>query len=319
MSDRKYCIFQIQGGLGKHIAATAVAKAIKAAHPDRDLVVVCAWPELWASLPFVHRVYPLGNTQYFYEEFVGGKDSLIFAQEPYFTTTHIHKQLPLVESWCKMFGIEYNGEQPELRINPEQRKAIKNFYEPKFEGKPFLLMQTNGGLFNNERPYSWARDMPFDVACKVADHFRKTHFIMQVSRPAAQVIPDVFIRNEPLSNTELVGILELTDKRLLIDSSLQHAAAAFNLPSTVLWNATCPVIFGHSLHDNIVAKEKPQRPMPGSYLFDYQFDGNENEFPYEEEDLGDLFDIDRIIASLEGKTSLQTSHSNFKLKTSSLT
>ena len=39
----------------------------------------------------------------------------------------------------------------------------------------------------------------------------------------------------------------------------------------------------------------------------------------EEEDLGDLFDIDRIIASLEGKTPLQTSHSNFKLKTSSLT
>jgi len=109
----------------------------------------------------------------------------------------------------------------------------------------------------------------------------------------------VFVRNEQLSNTELCGLLELTDKRLLIDSSLQHAAAAFNLPSTVLWNATSSVIFGHDLHDNIQAKPKPVKPLPGSYLFDYQFDANENEFPYEEEDLENLYDVDQIVASLE--------------------
>jgi hypothetical protein len=298
--SKKYSVFQIQGGLGKHIAATAVAQAIKNNHPDRELVVVCAWPELWANLPFVYRVYPLGQTQYFYEEFVEDKDSLIFAQEPYYTTTHVNKTHPLVESWCKTLGLEYNGEKPTLKINPEQRKAIKNFYEPKFEGKPFLLIHTNGGLYNNERPYSWARDMPFDVACKVADHFSDTHFIMQVTRQNSEKIPDVFVRSEPLTNTELVGLLELTDKRLLIDSSLQHAAAAFELPSTVLWNATSSVIFGHKLHNNIQAKQKPKRSLPGSYLFDYQFDGNENEFPYEEEDLGDLFNVDEIIKSLGG-------------------
>jgi hypothetical protein len=60
------------------------------------------------------------------------------------------------------------------------------------------------------------------------------------------------------------------------------------------------VIFGHKLHNNIQAKQKPKRSLPGSYLFDYQFDGNENEFPYEEEDLGDLFNVDEIIKSLGG-------------------
>jgi hypothetical protein len=299
MSDKKYSIFQIQGGLGKHIAATAVAQAIKNNNPDRELIVCCAWPELWSSLPFVHRVFPLGNTQYFYTEYIDGKDSLIFANEPYFTTTHVNKTLPLVESWCNMYGVKYNGEQPMLRINPEQRRAIKNFYEPQFEEKPLLLMQTNGGLFTNEKPYCWSRDMPIDVAQKVAKHFKKTHFVMQITRPNSPKIEGAFVRSEQLSNTELVGILELTNKRLLIDSSLQHAAAAFQLPSTVLWNATSSVIFGHKLHDNIQAKAKPTKSLPGSYLFDYQFDGNENEFPYEEGDLKDLFDIDRIIASLE--------------------
>jgi ADP-heptose:LPS heptosyltransferase len=110
------------------------------------------------------------------------------------------------------------------------------------------------------------------------------------------------VRNEPLSNTELAGLVEFSDKRLLIDSSLQHMAAAFGLPSTVLWNATSSVIFGHAMHDNIQAKDKPRKSLPGSYLFDYQFDANENEFPYEDDDLKNLYDLDRIIASLEKQT-----------------
>ena len=139
MADKKYCIFQVMGGLGKNIAATAVAQAIKKAHPDRELVCLVSWPELWANLPFVYRVFPLGNTQYFYEEYIEGKDSLIFANEPYFTTTHVNKTHRLVESWCMMYGLEYQGEQPKVKINVEQKKAIRNFYEPKFEEKPLLF------------------------------------------------------------------------------------------------------------------------------------------------------------------------------------
>jgi hypothetical protein len=301
MADKKYCIFQVQGGLGKHIAATAVAQVIKKAYPDRELICVVAWPELWAALPFVYRAFPLGNTQYFYEEYIDGKDSLIFANEPYFTTPHINKTHRLVESWCSLYNLKYDGEQPVLKINPEQKKAIRNFYEPKFEGKPFLLLHTNGGLYTNERPFCWSRDMPIEIATKVAQHFKKSHFVMQVTRPNSPKVEvdGVFVRSEQLSNTELCGLVELTDKRLLIDSSLQHAAAAFGLPSTVLWNATSSTIFGHSLHTNIQAKEKPQKSLPGSYLFDYQFDANENEFPYEEDDLTDLYSIDQIIDSLE--------------------
>ncbi len=227
---------------------------------------------------------------------------MIYAQEPYFWHTHINKTNRLIETWCLMYDLTYNNEQPVLKINPEQKKAIRNFYEPKFEGKPFLLMHTNGGLFTNERPFCWSRDMPIEVAQKVANHFKKSHFVMQITRPNSPQVEGVFVRSEQLSNTELCGLVELTDKRLLIDSSLQHAAAAFALPSTVLWNATSSVIFGHSLHDNIQAKEKPQKSLPGSYLFDYQFDANENEFPYDDEDLGDLYNIDQIIASLESQT-----------------
>jgi hypothetical protein len=247
-------------------------------------------------------VYPLGNAAYFYEEFIDGRDTIICANEPYFTTSHVNKTLPLVESWCNLYGIKYNNEQPVIRINPEQRRAIKNFYEPLLNDKPLLVIHTNGGLYTNEKPYCWSRDMPHDVALKAAQHFKKSHFVMQITRPKSPKLPECFVRNEQLSNTELVGLLELSSKRLLIDSSLQHAAAAFNLPSTVLWNATSSVIFGHKLHDNIQAKEKPRKSLPNSYLFDYQFDGNEGEYPYEEGDEKDLYNLDQIIASVEAQT-----------------
>ena len=298
MADRKYCIFQVQGGLGKHIAATAVAQAIKNNHPDRELIVVCGWPELWASLPFVHRVYTLGQTQYFFQEYVDGVDSLIFSNEPYLTTDHVHKRLPLIQTWCKMYGVEYAGEKPVIRINPEQRRLIRNFY--KFD-KPPLLIHTNGGMYASDKPYRWARDIPIRVAEEIAKHYGPTHQIIQVTRQTSPKItyPGTAILEGLISNTELMGILEICDKRVLIDSSLQHGAAALGLRSTVLWNATSPEVFGYDIHDNIKAKEKPKINLPGSYLFDYDFDGNEMEYPYDESDEKDLFDMDLIFASID--------------------
>jgi len=303
MSDKKYAIFSHQGGLGKSIAATAVAQAIKNNHKDRELIVVTPWPELWVSLPFVYRVFQLGNTSYFYEEFVRDKGSLIFGNEPYFTHTHINMELPLVESWCKMYQINYNGEQPVVRINSEQKKAIRNFYEPIFEGKELLILHCCGGLYTNQKTFCWQRDMPPEVATKVAKHFQqKGMFVMQVTRPVSYKIPDVFVRHEQLSQVELIGLLELSSKRLLIDSSMQHGSCALGLPATVLWNATNPRLFGHKIHTNIVAKQKPHKPLPSAFLFDYSFDGSENEWPYEEGDEKDLYNIDEIIASLEAQT-----------------
>jgi uncharacterized phage-like protein YoqJ len=63
----QYSIFHVQGGIGKHVAATAIAQVIKNNHPERKLIVVCAYPEVFSNLDFVDRVYQLGATSYFYQ------------------------------------------------------------------------------------------------------------------------------------------------------------------------------------------------------------------------------------------------------------
>lgn len=296
----KYSIFHVQGGIGKHVAATAVAKAIKNNHPDRKLIVVCAWPDVFLNLPYVDRVYVIGNTQYFYQTYVQDKDSLLFHNEPYLTTDHIHKRLPLVQTWCKMYGIKYNNEKPEVRFNKLQVNLAKEYWTK--GKKPTMVIHTNGGLMTTDaKPYMWARDMPEDLAQRLVNHYKKDYHIYQVTKlnsPKLDGATHIFATPEQsLSLIELFSVLLHSKKRILIDSCLQHAAAAMRLKSTVLWNGTSPKVFGYDMHDNICTEIPYDFKLPGSYLFDFDFNGNELEYPFGEQE--EIFDFDKIVKSVD--------------------
>lgn len=292
--EKQYSIFHIEGGLGKHVAATAVAKCIKNNHPDRELIVTCAYPEVFLNLPFVTRVYRLGNVPYFYKDFIENKDSLIFRHEPYFTNEHIHKKTPLIQNWCKLFNLEYNGETPEIKFNLRQQQVGFNMWSRQ---KPIMVIQTNGGPLNEQPyPYSWTRDIPYDVAQQVVNYFSNDYHIIQICRHDANALQNVEVVKQPMSNMELFSLLAMSQKRLLIDSCLQHAASALGLSSTVLWVGTSPKVFGYDLHTNIVANIPTNVKLPDSYLFDYNFEGSVHECPLMDTN---IFNLNEIIESLQ--------------------
>lgn len=294
----KTSIFHIEGGLGKHIAATAVARAIKKNHPDRNLIVVCAYPEVFINLNFVSKVFRHGNTPYFYQDYIKDKDFLIFKHEPYFTTEHIKKELPLIENWCKLYNLEYSGELPEINFNFRQEQFSINKWS---RSKPILLLQTNGGPLNEQPfPYSWTRDMPTYLYESVINEFSENYHIIQICRNELQAINHHAV--EPvynnLSNMELFGLVEISAKRLLIDSSLQHIAAALKKSSTVLWVGTDPKVFGYDIHSNIKANlDDDNFKLPDSYLFDYNFNGTLHECPITDQTT--MFNVKDIIESLK--------------------
>ena len=294
---KKYSLFHVQGGFGKHIAATAVAKCIKNNHPSRELILTAVYTEIYQNLPFVDRVYQLGNTSYYYQTYVEDMDSLIFANEPYFTTDHVNKKLPLIQTWSKMYGLKYKGEMPQITFNHLQKKIAKNFWTTRANGKPIMVMQTNGGLLNEQRPYLWARDMPIALAQKLVDHYEKDYHIFQITKPAGEVLDGVEVIKDPMSNMELVSILLQSEKRIFIDSCMQHAAAALKMPSVVLWNGTSPKVFGWEMHTNIQARKPAKFKLPNSVFFDFDFIGVEAEYPYVDED-EEIFDFDKIIEAV---------------------
>ena len=300
MTKEQYSIFSLQGGLGKVIASIAVAKCIKNNYPDRKLIVVCPYPDVFMNLPFVDRVYQLGNTSYFYQTYIENQDSLIFSNEPYLTTDHIHKRLPLIQSWCKMYGLEYHGEMPEIHFNSLQKKISKDVWVK--DEKPVMVIHTNGGLIRPEaKPYLWARDLPFNIAQEIVNKYHKDYTIYQCTKVNSPKLNNVNViqwdDKMRLSIMEFLSIVLHSDKRVLIDSSLQHAAAALGLPSVVLWNGTSPKVFGYDLHTNIETIKPQNFKLPNSYLFDFDFEGNEAEYPFDENE--DLFDIYKIFEAIE--------------------
>jgi len=281
---KKYSLFHIEGGLGKHIAATAVAKCIKNNYSDRELIVVCAYPEIYLNLSFVDRVYRIGNTPYFYNDYIRDKDTLIFKHEPYFTTEHIVKREPLIQNWCKLYNLEYNNEMPELVFNTMQVAMGQKRWKRE---KPIMVIHTNGGPLNDQpHPHSWTRDLPYNNALEISQHFKNDYHIIQICRHKENALPDVEVVTEAMSNMEFLSLLLFSKKRLLIDSCLQHAAYAMNLKSTVCWIGTSPSIFGYKLHNNVIAN-LPDHKLPDSYLFDFNFNGSIHECPFKSDKILD--------------------------------
>jgi len=292
--DKKYCIFHLEGGLGKHVLATAIAECIKNNHPDRELIIVCAYPEIYLNLPFVDRVYRIGMTPYFYDDFIKDKETYIFKHEPYFTSDHINKKMHLIENWCKLYNLEYNNEKPQLIFNLRQQQIAHNKWGRE---KPVFLIQTNGGPMQDQQyPYSWTRDIPYDLAQKIVDHFSQYYHVIQICRDKLNVLNNVEAIFDSMSNMELFSLLAYSQKRLLIDSCLQHAAASLGLQSTVLWVGTSPKVFGYNIHHNIVATLPENTKLPDSYLFDFNFNGVTHECPMLD---SNIFDINEIIQSLK--------------------
>jgi hypothetical protein len=76
-------------------------------------------------------------------------------------------------------------------------------------------------------------------------------------------------------------------------------AAAVKKPSTVLWNGTSPKVFGYDIHSNICTSIPYNFKLPGSYLFDFDFNGNEIEYPFTEDQ--QLFNFDEIVKSVNSQ------------------
>ena len=133
-------IFQINGGIGKCILATSVCEAIHKQYPDSQLIVMSGYPEVFINNPFVYRSFSFGMTQYFYEDFIEGKEFKVFGHDPYIQTEHLMQNEHLTHTWTRMFGIDApESVIPKLYLTDRERK----FFGQKFTSdKPILLLQT---------------------------------------------------------------------------------------------------------------------------------------------------------------------------------
>jgi len=286
-------IFQIEGGIGKSIMATAVCERIKKEYPDDKLIVITAYPDVFLCNPNVDKCFRFDELKYFYSEFVEGKKIKAFLHNPYLETNHILQKEHLLQTWCDMFDLTYSGEMPKLYLTDRE----KNYYENMFKSdKPILALQTNGGADNQEHKYSWARDMPYRTAQYVVNSLASEYNIVHIRREN-----QFALENTTPIQAEfrmIAGLIQNSTKRLFIDSFAQHTAKALELDSVVCWVANHPKIFGYKSNQNILANQFTKEIETKNSVFSkFNIAGDFTQFPYENED--EIFDVDKIIEAVK--------------------
>jgi ADP-heptose:LPS heptosyltransferase len=285
-------IFQIDGGIGKSIMATAVCEAIKKQYPQEKLIVITAYPEVFLCNPHVDKCLSHNNLNYFYQDYVENKKVLAFLHNPYQESAFIERKKHLIELWCEMFGVKYNGEKPKLYLT--QREI--DFYSHQFVSeKPIFVIQTNGGAQDQAIKYSWSRDIPNSIAQKVVDSLVAKFHVVHIRREDQL----------PLQNTtpysgdfrSIAVLIKLSQGRLFMDSFAHHVAQALDLNSVVLWIANTPNQFGYKNNSNIIANAETFTPeLKGSVFSKYNIVGQPLEFPFNDET--EIFNEEDVIENI---------------------
>ena len=224
-------IFTITGGIGKCIAGTAVAEAIKKQYPDSKLIVISPHPNIFKNNPFVDKVEQIhGFLNAAYELYCKGKEFKVFTVDPFHHNDFITNTGHLIPTWCKANSIKYNGELPQIFLSEAEQDYYGNYYNFDNLAKPIMAIQVNGG---NPDPriqpgYNWARDLPLEIVKNIIEEYRDHYTIINIKRPDQQGYNDTI---ECVDDPRGVAyLLQHSEKRVFIDSFAQHmSAAALNL------------------------------------------------------------------------------------------
>ena len=276
----KFSIFHCEGGIGKNILATAVISSLKSTDPERNIIVVTAWPSVFFNNPNVYQIYPIGQVSNFYKNFVKDKDTKIFRIDPYHTEDYILNKRHLIDIWCDLVGTKNDGIGPKLFFSPLELQNIRGKILNGVTKPIFLLHSNGGGGGPQSRPYSWYRDIPDQNALDVVEYFKNDYHIYQLGYEGQPKIEGT--SNLKLETREILASPLFSRKRLLIDSFTQHAAVAFGQKSVVCWVGNKPEVLGYDFHTNVKPNVDPVfDTLHSSYLDDGDIGGNPIQFPYD--------------------------------------
>ena len=249
-------IFNIQGGLGKNIMATAVCSAIKKKYPKSFLIVVSGYKDVFLNNPNVDKVINHQDQVGIYKKFIHKMDVKFMTIDPYHTSAYLNRADHLIKIWCDLFELPYDGEMPEFFLT----KAEKQFYKSVYKSdKPILAIQPNGGGANQGTVYNWARDIPQPTMEKLIEKLKKRYTIVHIKRPDQPVFQDTL---QALDGYRSIAyLISVAEKCLFIDSFAQHLAVAMNKKAVVCWITTDPKVFGYDFHDNVQSSEFSRQPI----------------------------------------------------------
>jgi len=217
----KGTVLHINGGLGKCIMATAVAREFKRERPDQELIIVSGYPEVFLHNPNVDGNYPFQAPD-LWKRFYGNPEYDVVAHDPYMDPRWIrNEEIHLTQLWCDLFGIDCLNHLPELYFSGPELDEVNSMVQI---DKPLLFVQSTGGADAAKR--SWTRNPPQKEFEEYLARFNESHYILHVCVPNTPELKNIHQRIDVLNRRQAMALAYYAHEMVAIDSYAMHVRAA---------------------------------------------------------------------------------------------
>lgn len=278
---KKNAYVQINGGLGKNIAFSQLAKEIKETYDF--LAITSPYYDIFESCPYVDYVYKINEMKDFISD-AKHCEAEIFIDKIYDTSDFIYKKVSYADSYRQMMHLKsknnVGGSDTKTELEPIKKfpfiknqveDILKQIKDGGFEN--FIIVQFEGGQSPLDTPPvdekgqpDWSkkptnydneplkRHYPYEKAQEFITKFRQENpktAIINYALPNEHKYEGAFQFVVPyLAYYELTKLQECKGT-VSIDSSLQHLVAG-NTKSLVIWGHSLPQSFGYQYNKNII-------------------------------------------------------------------
>lgn len=260
----KKVILRCNGGLGKQIMATMVAKQIKEQYPECILHVQTSYPEVFANLPFVDRYFIYQQIPYFYNDHI---DYDILETEIYSDLKYRQGKEHAIETWCRKLGLNKPKDISGILELDEGEKSAGNQFvmQNKLDTSKLVAFQPFGGTSyyqpndaQNVLRVKQQRDLKVEIAQKIVTKLKNEGFeVLLIALPTEPRLEGCHILSdkEVVNPRMIFSVLNQCKYGLFIDSFAQHAWKALGKENAVvLWGATNKKTLGYESNINIELK-----------------------------------------------------------------
>jgi len=301
-------VLVVDGGIGKNIVSTVIIRNIAKKYPNKRLIVIAGYPDIFLNNPHIYRVFKFNNPLYFYEDYIKNSKSHVIKIEPYYHADYLYKKRHLADVWCEMAGVPCDNITPELYFLENEKKMAQLFIE-KNKDKKIILLQCTGGINPDEntkekqiasKASMYRRNLSIKTGKIITKQLNaKGYKVFSVQLPNQPKIEGTEICNFPIRS--IMGLLPYVKGVICIDSFLQHAAAAVGKKALVLWGGTHPTCLGYPSNINLTREvcDNPFCHRPNSYMFDIQPHGFMWDCPHGDKCMD--YNPNRIITALTGQ------------------
>ena len=217
----KGVLVHINGGMGKCVLFTAVAKSFKQQYPDQELVVVSGFPEVFLNNRNVDRNFAF-NQHGLWRQYYSNDDYDVVAQDPYLHEDWIKgKSRHLIDVWCDLLDVDSLYDRPELFFSGPEVEDLQRMINV---DRPLLVVQSTGG--SNPGAVSWTRNPPTTELDDFLSKFSDSHYILHLCQPQTPGLKSVNQRMEGMSRRQALCLVYFAQEFVGIDSFGLHTRAA---------------------------------------------------------------------------------------------